>query len=222
MAAKQAARRGKQRGTTRVDFTGVETSGGRLLPEDTYQFELTEIEEEVGQDSGEPYWASIMEVADDGEFKGVKAYENFSLQPQSLWKLRSFLESAGYPTEDGPMDIDRNDLIGLIGTADVIHETYKNRPKHRINSWIIETDGKEKEDKSTARGANGGTKKVRRAEPDPEETVEWTVKDEASFKDGKKTLTGKIKSIDGDDVTVTVKGDGDYEMKTDDLLPAAD
>jgi ribosome maturation factor RimP len=39
------------------------------------------------------------------------------------------------------------------------------------------------------------------------------------FKDGKKTLDGRIKSIDGDDVTVTVKGDGDYEMKLEDLIP---
>jgi hypothetical protein len=228
MPAKQAARRGsggaskrRQSGARTIDFTGVEAGGGRLLPEDTYSFECVDIDpDQIGEDSGEPYWAATFEVV-EGDFKGTKAWDNFSLQPQALWKLRSFLESAGFPTEDGPMDIDPNDLIGLVGSADIIHETFKNKPKHRINSWMIdnqEPPAKAEREERPARGGNGA-KRVSRREPEPEDENEWKVRDQVQFKDGKKTLDGRIKSIDGDDVTVTVKGDGDYEMKLEDLIP---
>lgn len=215
MATKQVARRGGKKGAVSLDFTGVTVGGGRLLPEAVHQFECVEIDPDaVGSESGEPYWACTFEVV-EGDFKGTKAWDNFSLQAQSLWKLRSFLEAAGYPTEDGPMEIDPNDLVGLIANADVIHEDYKGRTKHRINSWIIdqETDKAEK--------SNGGAKKaIKKTDDDDagDEPGDWKVKQEVSFRDGKKTLSGRIKSIDGNDVVVTVPKDGDYEMTLDDLI----
>jgi len=211
------ARRSKTRSVS-VDFTGVDTGGGgRLLPEATYKFELVELEEEQGQDSGEPYLAGVFKVV-EGEYEGTKAYDNFSLQPQALWKLRSFLESAGYQTEEGPMEIPYDDMVGLIGEADVIHEEYKKKTKHRINSWIIEGSGSDSDDQQSEREERSSTVKKRangsgrREEPE----VEWKVKDEVSFKDGKKTLTGRITELDGDSVTVKV-GREEFEMTLEDI-----
>lgn len=211
----------KKGGVVSVDFTGVEAGGGggRLLPEDTYQFELVEIEEEEGKDSGEPYLAAVFQVT-EGDYEGTKAFDNFSLQPQALWKLRSFLESAGYATEDGPMDIPYEDMIGLVGTADIIHEDYKNKTKHRINSWLIEGEGSDKKSsKEKDDEPRGGVRKKTNGSGRHEEEAEWHVKDEVTFKEGKKTLTGIITQLDGDDVTVKV-GRDEYEMKTEDISAA--
>jgi hypothetical protein len=221
-------RRGGGKRLISVNFKGVEAGGGgRLLPEDTYQFELTEISEQEGQDSGQPYLAAVFQVA-EGEYKGTKAWDNFSMQPQALWKFRSFLESAGYATEDDEMQIDPDELIGLVGTADVIHEDYRGKPKHRVNSWIIEQETpksgrrskNDDEDERPTRTGGGARRAGGNGRDKDEDETEWKVKDQVTFKDGKKTLSGRIKEIDGENVVVTVPKDGDYEMTVDDISAA--
>lgn len=210
----------KGKNLIRVNFEGVQTGGGgRLLPEGTYSFELEELEEEVGQDSGEPYLKGTFKVA-EGEYEGTKAWDNFSLQPQALWKLRSFLESAGYATEDAEMELDPDELIGLVGTADIIHEDYKNKTKHRINSWLVEneegaeTTGKEE----PAKG--GPRKKPTNGSAEKKDEPEFSVGDAVSFKEGKKTLRGKISEMDDDD-NITVKvGKEEYVMTAADISAA--
>src|SRR5690606_24089155 len=131
----------------------------------------------------------------------------------------------GYPTEEAEMDLDPDELIGLVGTADVIHETYKGKPKHRINSWLVENA---EDDGSKKGGKKGGkadeedeqeapVRRPTKKTPKPaEDEVEWRVKDEVTFKDGKKTLQGRITEVDGDKITVRV-GRDEYEMSPDDL-----
>src|ERR1700752_3499984 len=121
------SRRNKGKKTISVDFTGVSVDGGNLLEEGDYPFEVDEIEEKEGEDSGQPYLAFKFKVA-DGDDKGVVAYDNMSLQPQSLWKLRGFMEAAGLETVDGPMDLDIDEMIGLVVTGHVIHEEYRGKP----------------------------------------------------------------------------------------------
>lgn len=207
----------KKRGKTiSVDFTGVEVGGaGKLLPEGPLQLEIEEIVEEVGGDSGKPYLAITFAVSEDGEYKGTKAWDNFSLQPQSLWKFRGLLEAAGQPTEDGPMEIDQDDLIGLIVVGEIIHEEYKGKTKHRINGYSAI------EEETPAPAARPGATKKKPAADEPT----WKVNQKVSFRDGKKSLVGKVTGIDGDDITVLVKGvskdaDGEYETKATDLEAA--
>lgn len=204
-------KKSKGKGMISVDFTGVEASGGgRLLPEGPLMFEVDEIEEREGESSGQPYLAFTLTVA-DGEFKGTKAWDNFSLQPQSLWKLRGFLEAAGVETEDGPMDLDPEELIGKIVMADVVHEEYKGKTKHRIAGYspVAEDDGEDEKP----------TPKKKKPEPEAEDEVEWKVKQRVTFKDGKKQLEGTITAIDGESVTVRV-GRDEYEMDVSDLTLA--
>lgn len=208
----------KRDGTVKVDFTGVSTEGGgRLLPEDTYKFEVKEVTQETSDKSGEDYLAFTFEVV-DGEFEGTKAWDNMSLQPQALWKLRSFMEAAGEETEDGEMEIDPQDFVGLVVQANVIHEPYKGKEKHRIDTYSPA------EDDTPAKGSSK-KRPSKNEEPEDETTPQWKVNQKVSFKDGKKTLTGKVKEIDGDQVTVLVKGvskdaDGEYEMSASELEAA--
>lgn len=207
-----------------VDFTDVEAGGGggRLLPEGPVLLELVDIEEKES-DAGNPYLAAEFQVPEGEEFAKTKAYDNFSLQPQALWKLRGFLEAAGVETEDGPMDLDLDGILGSVVMADIIHEDYKGKPKHRVNGYSPSEDS-EPEEKPEKKSTS---KKVTKKEEEPEDgedegdddQPEFKKRQRVSFKDGKKTLTGVVTEIDGDTITVKV-GNDEYEMGAEDLTPA--
>ena len=216
----------KQTNTIKVDFTGVEAGGGsRLLPEGVYQFEVIDIEKKRSDNSGADYLAFELEVT-EGDHKGTKAWDNFSLQPQSLWKLRGFMEAAGLETTDGPMNINLDDMVGLIISAEVFHEEYKGKTKHRIGSYLSDDDSsssqvedpparaaKEEEPPAETRRPK---KKVAKPADDDDDGDGFTVGAKASFKDGRKTLSGKITEVNGDVITVKV-GDDEFEMGRDDI-----
>lgn len=202
-----------------VDFTGVTTEGGgRLLPEGQYQLELKEIEQKEGESSGEPYLEFTFEVVnnDDDSLNGTKAWDNLSLQPKALWKLRQFMEAGGHPTEDGPMDVDPDALIGTVVTVDIIHEDYKNKTKHRIGGYVLDNTA------DTAPSASAPTRK--KAAPGDGDD-EFKKGQKVSFMDGKKKIPGTVKAIEDGTVTVTVKGvskevDGEYEVPAGELTAA--
>jgi len=203
-----------------IDFTGVSAEGGgRLLPEGTYQFEVKDVEQKDSEASGEPYFAFTFEVA-EGDFAGTKAWDNMSHQPQALWKLRSFMEAAGIETTDGPMEVDPDDFVGLVVTASVIHEEYRGRPKHRIDTYMKDAEESSEEAETTS----NSKKKTAKKGADDDET-EWKIKQKVSFMDGKKKITGVISKVDGDKIDVVVKGvskeaDGEYELAPTDLEAA--
>lgn len=204
----------------KVDFTGVSTEGGgRLLPEEQFKFEVKEVEQETGESSGEPYLKITLEVV-DGEMEGTKAWDNMSLQPQALWKLRGFMEAVGLETVEGEMDIDPDEFVGLVVLGNVIHETYKNKPKHRIDSYeSVDGDATAAADDKPASGSR------KKKADDAEAETEWKKGQKVTFMDGKKKLKGTIAKIDDDKVDILVKGvskdaDGEYEMTTADIEAA--
>lgn len=200
-----------------VDFTGVDSGGGgRLLPEDTYLFEIKEIEEKEGESSGQPYLAFTLEVA-DGEFVKTRAWDNFSLQPQALWKLRGLLETIGMDVPDGSMDIDLDELIGVMVKADVIHEPWEGKQKHRINSYMpadAESVEEVKEVKATPK------KVVKKKPPEEEEEAGWQKGDKVTFMDEKKKILGKVISVNDKGVVTVRSGSDEYEIDGTDLEAA--
>ena len=107
MAMKKTA---KRKGITiNVNFEGVE-AGGKAVPDGVYECEVMEITEEESQD-GNPYLKWKFRVS-SGKYRGGIVYDNTSLQPQALWRLRGLLETLGHEVEDGDMEIDVSDFIG--------------------------------------------------------------------------------------------------------------
>lgn len=207
----------RKAGIVSVDFTGVEAgTGGRLLDEDRYQFEVEEAEVETGETSGKDYIKLTLVVV-DGDFKGTKAWDNLSLQPQALWKLRGFMEAGGLETVDGEMDIDPTEFVGLVVMGDVIHEDYKGKPKHRLNGYAS-IDEAEATD-TAGKGGGGAVRKKVGGKTAEEEAPSFKLRQKVSFKDGKKTLEGVLSAIDGETYTVKV-GKDEYEMGADDLEAA--
>lgn len=206
-----AVKKGKK--LIKVDFTGVEAGGGgRVLPEGPIQLELKEIEEKEGEESGKPYLEFALEVV-DGEYEGTKVWDNMSLQSQALWKLRGFMEAGGHATEDGPMQIDPDDLIGTVVMGDIIHEDYRGKTKNRVNGYSS-VDAAAEPDAKTEKG---GARKKAAGKKEPE----FELKQKVSFKDGKKTLEGTITEIDEEKNEYTVKvGKEEYVIGPDDIEAA--
>jgi hypothetical protein len=72
--------------------------------------------DKVSQDDNCLAW-SFSVVAGPG--KGSKVGCNTSLTEPFLWKLRHVLEGLGITVPNGPMNLDLNNLVGLIGGAAV-------------------------------------------------------------------------------------------------------
>lgn len=102
---------GRKRGNvTSIDFTGVE-SGGATVPDGRYAAKLLEVDQLEGKESGEPYLEVTWEITSH-KCQGRKIkFDNYSLQPQALWRLKGMLEALGVNVVDGAMDIDWDDLI---------------------------------------------------------------------------------------------------------------
>ena len=122
---KKRAKRGSKRGNIiTLDFTDVESGGGMPTPDGYYTAEIKSITEEVGGDSGEPYLAVRWKTS-----VGSTVFDNFSLQPQSLWVLRTMLECAGYEIPDSEYDLDIDALEGIECGLEIINEEYDEKER---------------------------------------------------------------------------------------------
>ena len=97
--SKKKGRSRKKKNTVSVDFEGVESGGGKPVPDGNYTAALHSVEEKEGESSGEPYLACRWKVV-GGKSDGATIFDNISLQPQSLWRFRTILECLGYEVEE--------------------------------------------------------------------------------------------------------------------------
>lgn len=197
----------KSRGESRsagltVDFTGVETGGGgRLLPEGEYQLTVKEVTDEVGESSGAPYLKWVFAVA-NGEYKGAKVYDNTSLQPQALWKVRGLLEAGGQ-TVNGKFTFEPlRRFIGMTLGATLEHEEYDGKKKAKVASYFSSTnrDKADEEDQET-----------------DEESDSLEEGTKVTFMDGKKKLKGTITAVNDDGSYDVATGDDEWKLTPDEF-----
>src|ERR1700761_8625136 len=201
--------------TVTVDFEGVE-SGGRSLADGTYLAEITEAVQKESKSSGEPMIVLKWKVV-SGKGKGVVLYDNCSLQPQALWKLKGLLEALGEDVPDSTLDLDLDDLVERQATVVVTNEKYEGKDRPRITEYAsaedtADDDSEDDEDDpddedapETTAAKRGRPKKVK-------------IGAKVSFKDEKKKVVkGVIDEIDGDQVKVTDVNGDEWELEVSDL-----
>lgn len=131
------------KGVITVDFTGVETGGGRVrVPEDDYGLRLKTIKQKTGESSNQPYLDAGFELT-KGPKKGLKKViqHSFSLQKKSLWNLRNFLEACGKPVPSKAVKITLANLVGLECAGTVIDDApYENKIKSIISAFFPMSD----------------------------------------------------------------------------------
>lgn len=112
-----------------IDFTGVESGGGKIhVPEGDYGIELIKLVVKKGEDSGKPYLDCGFKIVQGNKGVGRSPVKhNFSLQKQSLWNLRNFLEAAGKKVPSSAVKLDLDKLVGLQTGATLTDDEYEGR-----------------------------------------------------------------------------------------------
>lgn len=123
------SRKGRSSSSVNVDLSGVEASR-KTIPEGTYEVVVNEATQKDSRD-GNPMIAFEFEVS-EGAHKGAKLYENCSLQPQALFKLKSVLLALGIDIPNKAFDLNLRDLVGLTCEVEVGHEVYGGKKRARI------------------------------------------------------------------------------------------
>lgn len=237
----------KRHGRLSLDFTGVESGGGRAVPDGDYIAIIDKITEEESSE-GNPYLAWQWKITEAGEAKGARIYDNTSLQPQALWRLKSLLEVLGEEVPEGAMDLDIGDLIGRSAKLEIANEKYQGKDRPRVTGFSPLAAESEEEDEEEEKAPPKSSKKASKArdeEEDEEEEEEDEEEEEApkkrkadskvsksasKFKVGQKvkfededgrTVTGVITEL-GDEGTAEVedrKGEA-WEIPLEDLRAA--
>lgn len=221
MAVKKKGSGGKR--FLEVDFSGVE-AGGKAVPDGAYTVEVAEVTEEESS-GGNPYLKWKLKVS-EGDCKGSVLYDNTSLQPQALWRLKGLIESLGEEVPDSVMKIDISDFVD--GTMDVIvvNENYEGRDRPKVSEYG--TAGALTEEKPSRKSS-----KTKESKEEEEKETKSSVRkktsskkeDESEFEEGQrvkftddedKVQKGTVVSVDGDTVTVEVK-DEQWEIPAEDL-----
>jgi len=183
----------------KVDFSGVEAGGGSL-PDGNYIGEVKAVELKTGEDSGKQYLSWQWKV------KGTTVYDNTSLQPQALWRLRGLLEAMGVEVEEGEMDLDFDDLVGHTCGLEVVNEEYQGKKKPRVTGFYSPDQGDGETEEAPAKSSKSSPK--------------FKVGQRVKFQDDDGTTQkGTIESIDGDSVSVDVKGES-WEVELENLEAA--
>ena len=128
----KSSRKGRN-DSVNVDLSGVESSR-KTIPEGTYTLTVNAANQKNSSNNN-PMIVFEFEVA-DGPYKGVLLYENCSLQPQALFKLKSVLEALGFEIPNKAFDLNLRDLIGLTCEVEVGHEVYEGKKRARILEYL--------------------------------------------------------------------------------------
>lgn len=163
-------RRGREGSSVNLDLSGVEVSR-KAIPEGTYAVVVNKAELTKSRE-GNNMIKMEFEVT-EGPHKGAKLFENCSLQPQALFKLKSVMLALGMDIPEGSFDLDTNDLVGLNCEVEVGHETYEGKKRARILEYINAEEADEEEEDS-----NDSEDEDDEDEVDLEEKLEEMSKDE--------------------------------------------
>jgi Protein of unknown function (DUF669) len=143
MAIKKKPRRSK--GGTTVNFSGVE-SGGRKCPDGEYQAQITSAEIEESS-SGNPMIVVKWKIT-EGKFKGVVLYDNISLVPQALWKMKTLLEALGIDAQEEDVEASdyASEMVDQTATVLVTNETYEGEQRPKVTGYGTEGESDEDDD----------------------------------------------------------------------------
>lgn len=114
----------------KLDFTGVKgQTEFEPIPAGKYQVQVTDYRQgnasENAKNPGAPTISWELTIM-DGEYEGRKVWENMTIVEASLWRLKAFLEAAGFEV-DGEIDFDPDEVVNTELVAKVgIQKARKN------------------------------------------------------------------------------------------------
>lgn len=206
------SRKGRRSSSVNVDLSGVETSR-KAIPEGTYEVVVNEATQKDSRD-GNPMIAFEFEVT-EGAHKGAKLYENCSLQPQALFKLKSVLLALGMDIPNKAFDLNLRDLVGLTCEVEVGHEVYEGKKRARILQYNDPEESQEED-------SDDESVEDKLSELDLDELKDLAKDLDISSSDIKKAKKAKalidliMDSADEDDILEALGEDSEEEEEEDD------
>ncbi len=129
----------------KVNFKGVE-AGAKALPDGTYTVTVEEVEQ-FESEGGNDCLKWKLKVS-EGKNKGRVIFDNTSLQPQALFRLRGLLESLGHEVEDSEVTLDLSEFIGKSMVVEVANETYQGKKNPKVVTYGSAEDAEDSDDDS--------------------------------------------------------------------------
>ena len=206
------SRKGRSSSSVNVDLSGVEASR-KAIPEGTYEVVVNEATQKDSRD-GNPMIAFEFEVT-EGAHKGAKLYENCSLQPQALFKLKSVLLALGMDIPNKAFDLNLRDLVGLTCEVEVGHEVYEGKKRARILQYNDPEESQEED-------SDDESVEDKLSELDLDELKDLAKDLDISSSDIKKVKKAKalidliMDSADEDDILEALGEDSEEEEEEDD------
>ena len=115
-----------------INLAGVE-AGGRKVPEGEYIVEVTSFEEKESS-NGNPGLSWKWKVV-EGDYKGATIWDNTSLLPQALWRLKNLLDCLGIDTS-GEVNLVAKEILGKRALVEISIETYQGKERSRITQFL--------------------------------------------------------------------------------------
>jgi hypothetical protein len=121
-----------------LDFTGVGNGDFPVLDEGDYVLTITDVELKPAKPSTDgkqkfpTLWVSY-------EAQDAKLKDFMSLNPDSLWRIRIWLEAITGEVHDGPLSFDEKELIGQqVGATVIVEPRYDDKDKmtNKIKSFV--------------------------------------------------------------------------------------
>jgi hypothetical protein len=103
-----------------IDFEGVSNEGFPLLDEGLYEATITAIKPGLSQ-AKKPKLEVTFTLKD---MNGRLMWANYSLQKDSLWKLKQDLVSLGYDVPEGKFDVPVEEMMGMAVQLQIIHKPH--------------------------------------------------------------------------------------------------
>ena len=93
------------------------------VPVGNYDVSIVKAEQTLSKSSNQPMIAVQYRINSPEEHEGRLLFDNFSLQPQALWKLKTLLEALAWPgTDEDGLELSVDELIGAELIVSVIQE----------------------------------------------------------------------------------------------------
>lgn len=136
----------KKKAGVEVDMSGVESGGGRPCRDGRWKAYPTScelVESSAGNDMLKFRWKIT-----SGPDKGATVWDNASLVPQALWRLKTLMETMDIEVPDGVMDLDPDDFVGEDHeiVIEVTNEKYQGKDQPRITGFGGEETEEEEDD----------------------------------------------------------------------------
>lgn len=110
-----------------VNLKGVQTEL-EVVPAGVYESTVASVTEATSK-AGNPMLSVKLRIDAPEDFAGRMLFDNFSLLPQALWRLKRWLLDLGYDPDEleGQIELEPEELVGLEVDVVVVTEMFERK-----------------------------------------------------------------------------------------------